>query len=60
MKKNQVIDTLNSLPEEFEAEQLIERLIFIEKVEQGMQDVKDGKVMSLDEARQRFREKWQK
>jgi len=58
MKKNQVIDTLNTLPDEFDAEQLIERLIFIDKVEQGMQDAREGKVMSLDEARQRFQSKW--
>jgi hypothetical protein len=60
MNKNQVIDTLNSLPEEFDAEQLIERIIFMEKVEQGMQDVREGKVISLDEAKQRFQAKWSK
>jgi hypothetical protein len=60
MNKNQVIDTLNSLPEEFDAEQLIERIIFMEKVEQGMQDAREGKVISLDEAKQRFQAKWSK
>ena len=60
MKKNQVIDTLNTLPDEFDAEQLIERLIFIEKVGQGMKDAKEGNVISLDEAKQRFRDKWSK
>jgi hypothetical protein len=60
MNKNQVIDTLNSLPEEFDAEQLIERIIFMEKVEQGMQDAREGKVISLDEAKQRFQTKWSK
>lgn len=60
MNKNQVLDTLNSLPEEFEAEQLIERIIFMEKVEQGLRDAREGKVMSLDEAKQRFQAKWSK
>ncbi|CAN5170838.1 hypothetical protein BH09BAC1_BH09BAC1_14740 [soil metagenome] len=60
MRKNKVIKLLNSLPEEFDAEQLIERIIFIEKVEQGMKDASEGKVMSLDEARQRFQAKWSK
>lgn len=60
MKKNQVLDTLNSLPEEFDAEQLIERIIFIDKVEQGLKDGREGKVMSLDEAKQRFQAKWSK
>jgi hypothetical protein len=57
MKKNQVLDTLNSLPEEFDAEQLIERIIFIDKVEQGLKDGREGKVISLDEAKQRFQAK---
>jgi hypothetical protein len=60
MKKNQVLDTLNSLPEEFDAEQLIERIIFIDKVEQGLKDGREGKVISLDEAKQRFQAKWSK
>ncbi len=57
MKKHQVLDTLNSLPDEFDAEQLIERIIFIDKVEQGLADAKEGRVISLDEARQRFQDK---
>ncbi len=55
MKKNQVLDTLNSLPEEFDAEQLIERIIFIDKVEQGLKDSREGKVSSLEEIKQRFK-----
>lgn len=60
MKKHQVLDTLNSLPEEFDAEQLIERIIFIDKVEQGLKDSREGKVIPLDEVKQRFQTKWSK
>jgi hypothetical protein len=60
MKKNQILVTLNSLPDEFDAEQLIERIIFIDKVEQGLKDSREGKVVSLDEAKQRFQAKWSK
>jgi hypothetical protein len=58
MNKNRVIETLESLPEEFETEALIEKLLFIEKVEKGMKDVREGKVISLQEAKNRFETKW--
>ena len=60
MNKNRVIETLESLPEEFETEALIERLLFIEKVEKGMKDVREGKTISLQEAKSRFEIKWSK
>ena len=60
MKKSKVIETLDSLPEEFTTEELIDRLIFIDKVEQGLEDVKKGRTISLDEARDRIKEKWSK
>lgn len=58
MNKNKVIETLESLPEEFETEALIEKLLFIEKVEKGMKDVREGKTISLQEAKNRFETKW--
>jgi hypothetical protein len=49
MKRDKAIDTVKELPEEFELEALIERLIFIEKVEQGRAQVKEGKTVSHDQ-----------
>jgi hypothetical protein len=60
MNKNRVIETLESLPDEFETEALIEKLLFIEKVEKGMKDVSEGKTISLQEAKNRFETKWSK
>ncbi len=57
MNKIRVIETLESLPEEFETEALIEKLLFIEKVEKGMKDVREGKTISLQEAKSRFETK---
>ena len=54
MKKHTVIETLNSFEDEFEVEKLIERLLFIEKVEKGLKDVKDGKVHDYKEVKQKF------
>jgi hypothetical protein len=49
MKKEKVLQTLDSLPDDFKTEELIEKLIFIEKVEQGLQDVEDGKEKSFED-----------
>lgn len=58
MNKSKVIETLETLPEEFTTEQLLDKLLFIEKVERGMKDVQEGKVMSLEETKDRIRDKW--
>jgi hypothetical protein len=44
MKKHTVIETLDSFGEEFDTEKLIEKLLFVEKVEKGLKDVEEGKV----------------
>jgi len=42
MKKERVIETIKDFPTEFEVEELIEKLIFIDKVEKGLKQVKEG------------------
>lgn len=60
MKKTVVIETLTSFDDEFDTEKLIERLLFIEKVEKGLQDAKEGRVLDFGEAKQKFFDKWAK
>ena len=59
MKKYKVIETLDHLPDEFNVEDLVEKLLFIEKVEKGIQDSENGKTMSLQEAKQKMANKLQ-
>ncbi|SEP22506.1 hypothetical protein [Mucilaginibacter sp. OK283] len=58
MKKTTVIETLDSFDEEFDTEKLIERLLFVEKVEKGLQDVAEGKVLDYKEVKKKFIDKW--
>lgn len=44
MKRERAIDTVKELPHEFELEELMEKLVFIEKVEKGLQQAEQGKV----------------
>jgi hypothetical protein len=60
MKKNTVIETLDSFEEEFDAERLIEKLLFVEKVEKGLKDAEEGRVLDFKEAKQKFFDKWSK
>ena len=46
MKRDKAIDTVKELPKEFELEDLIERLVVIEKVDQGLAQLKKGKTIS--------------
>ncbi|MEO8770741.1 MAG: hypothetical protein ABI402_11665 [Ferruginibacter sp.] len=44
MKKDKVIDTANEFPSEFELDDLIEKLVFVEKIEKGLKQLKKGKL----------------
>lgn len=59
LDKAKVLGTVNQLPDKFTIDELLDRLIFMNKVEQGLQDIKEGKVYSNEEARQRL-SKWLK
>jgi hypothetical protein len=57
MKKDKAIQVFNEMPAEFDVEVLIERLIFIEKVEAGLKQVEQEKVKS-HQAVKEITEKW--
>ncbi len=54
MTKEQVITSLQDLPDSFEPEQLIERIIALQKMEEGLEQVKRGETVTAEEARQRL------
>ena len=51
MTKEKIIETLKELPEEVDLEDLIERLIFTEKVTQGLQQLDEEKTISHEEVK---------
>jgi hypothetical protein len=57
MKKEKVLDTVNELPQEFELDELLEKLIFVEKVEAGLKQLEAGQVKSHDTVRETVK-KW--
>jgi hypothetical protein len=59
MNKDKVLEAVGDLPQNFEFDVLLEKLIFIEKVEQGLQDIKNGDTLTHEEVLQEVKE-WQK
>jgi hypothetical protein len=57
MKRHKAIETLKELPQEFELEDLIERLVFLEKVEKGLQQVEQGQTIPHDKVKE-MTKKW--
>ena len=59
LDKKTVLRSLKSLPDRFNADDAIERIIILEKIAAGMADVKAGRTISLEEAKKRMA-KWLK
>ncbi len=59
MKKTTVINALNELPKEFLLDDLLERLLVIEKIDEGLKEAKQGKTISHDKVKKMV-SKWHK
>jgi len=59
MRKSQIIETVSEMPDEFSIDEIVERLIILEKIEKGRQDVAQGNVYAEAEAKEKLK-KWLK
>lgn len=59
MKKQTAVDVVNDLPKNFNIDELIERLIIIDKIDKGLEDIKEGKTVSHKKVRSEVK-KWMK
>jgi len=57
--KTQLIETLGKLPENLTIDQVIDHIIFVEKVQKGLADSTEGRVNSKEEAKLKLN-KWLK
>ena len=60
MRKTKIIETVSRFPKEFDLDDLLERLIFMDKVEKGLEQVENGKTVKQSEVELYFKKKWQK
>jgi predicted transcriptional regulator len=59
MQKSTILHTLNELPNKFNLDEFLERLIVIEKIDEGMEEAKAGKTISHDKVK-KIVAKWHK
>lgn len=55
LPKEKVLEIIQTLPDEFSLDELVGRLILLEKVTAGLQEVEEGKVVSQEEAREKMK-----
>lgn len=46
------MEAVKELPQEFDLEELIEKLLFVEKVEKGLQQIEEGKTVTHEQTRE--------
>lgn len=59
MKKVELIESIQDLPEDFNIDDLIERLVVIQKIESRQLEIIEGKTLTEEEAKSKL-EKWLK
>jgi len=59
LTKERLNKTIKGLPDSFTIDELIDQLIFIEKVEEGLKQSEEGKVISNEDVRLMI-DKWSK
>jgi hypothetical protein len=56
LQKSMVLDTINNFNEEFSVDYLIEKMLFIEHVQEGMEQSKKGEVISEEAFKEKIKE----
>ena len=52
--KTQIISSLDKLPENLSIDQIIDHLIFVEKVQKGLNDSVNGNINTKEEAKEKL------
>jgi predicted transcriptional regulator len=59
LTKEKVISSLNDLPDSFSMDELIDKLMLLQKIETGLEQSKKGEVFSAEEAKEMLKQ-WSK
>ena len=59
LTKQQVISAIKLMPETFDTTQLFDRILLLNKVEEGRRQIKEGKIYTAEEAKKKLK-KWLK
>jgi len=59
MNRDKAIATISDMPQDFDLEVLIEKLIFIEKVEKGLEQLNSGNTITHSQVKEKIKQ-WQR
>ena len=59
LTKSTLMQSIDNLPDSFTIDELIDHLIFVEKVEKGVKESEEGRTISNEDVRKMI-EKWSK
>lgn len=59
LDKKKVLKSIRSMPDKFSVDDIVDRMMLLNAIEEGMADVKAGRTMTLAEAKKHFA-KWLK
>lgn len=59
LTKEKVLASIKELPEEFSVDELIDRVIFLQKIDTGLEQSSEGKTKTTEEAKEQL-SKWLK
>ena len=59
LTKEKIKQSIDSLPDDITIDQVIDKVILLDKIEQGLKDVEEGHVFTTEEAKSRL-SKWLK
>lgn len=57
--KEKVLEAIQSLPDQFSIDDVVEKLIVLQKIEIGLQQVSEGKIVTTKEAKEKLK-RWLK
>lgn len=57
MKRDTVLETVKEFPQDLDLEKLFERLILAEKIEKGLEQIKEGKTVPHEQVKEMVK-KW--
>jgi hypothetical protein len=55
--KKEVMKTMKEMPDEFSVDEAIDRLILLNKINKGKEEIKQGKGLTTDQAKKKLK-KW--
>jgi len=59
LTKKQVISAIKNMPDNFDTTQLFDRILLINKIQEGRQQIKEGKGLTTENAKKKLK-KWLK